>query len=445
MTLVEPEMSEHDDVDSLIDSPERAVAPLGPAGSNPPGRAHGWRSLLAGALGYLALSVALWWNVWSTHPTSVTTCGCGDSSLFTWFLEWPAYALSHGLNPLYSTHLFHPSGVNLLSNTAEIGFGIVLAPVTWAFGPIATLNVALTLSPALSALTMYALLRRWVSWSPAAFVGGLLYGFSPFVIVSLTDAHLMLGMAAVPPLTVLCLDELLARQRWRWWVTGLAIGVLALVQFSVGSELLVMTVIAAAIGACLVGAYAAVVDRDVLVARASYAFRATGAAVASSLLLLAWPAWFALAGPAHLSGNVWGSSLLSYGGNSFRFFVHPMAPSDKVTALTRHVGGYQAPSLSGQYFGIGLLAVLGLGLVIWRRDRRLWLLASVGVVYTLLSLGLSLHGWTLWRLFVRAPLMENVIPSRFVLFTYLCAAAMLGIIVDQVRKANAGRPPRRGR
>ena len=116
---------------------------------------RGWRSLLAGALGYLALSVALWWQVWSTHPTAVTTCGCGDTSLFTWFLEWPAYALSHGMDPLYSTHLFHPGGINLLSNTAEVGFGILLAPVTWAFGPVATLNVALTLSPALSGLAMY--------------------------------------------------------------------------------------------------------------------------------------------------------------------------------------------------------------------------------------------------------------------------------------------------
>jgi hypothetical protein len=439
MTLVEPGMSECEESDGPIASPHGAVAPISVAGSDPPGRVHGWRSLLVGALGYLALSVALWWNVWSTHPTSVTTCGCGDSSLFTWFIEWPAYALSHGLNPFYSSYLFHPGGVNLLSNTAEVGFGIVLAPVTWTVGPIATLNVALTLSPVMSALTMFVLLRRWVSWSPAAFVGGLLYGFSPFVIVSLTDAHLMLGMAAVPPLIVLCLDEVLVRQRWRWWVTGLAVGLLALVQFSVGTELLVLSAIAAAIGACLVVAHAAVFDRDVLVARAPYALRATGAAVTSSLLVLAWPVWFALAGPAHLSGNVWGSSLLSYGGNSFRFFVHPMAPLDTVTALTHHVGGYQAPSLSGQYFGIGLLAVLAAGLVIWRRDRRLWLLASVGVVCTLLSLGLLLHGWTLWRLFVRAPLMENVIPSRFVLFTYLCAAAMLGITVDHVHRATAGR------
>ena len=406
------------------------------------GPVRGWRSLTTGALGYLALSVALWWQVWSTHPTAVTTCGCGDTSLFTWFLEWPAYALAHGTNPLYSTHLFHPGGINLLSNTAEVGLGIVLAPVTWAFGPIATLNVALTLSPALSGLAMYVLLRRWVSWAPAAFVGGLLYGFSPFVVVSLTDAHLMLGMAAVPPLLVLCLDELLVRQRWRWWVTGLAVGGLAFVQFFLGTELLVLTLIMAAIGALVLVATAAVFRRDALVARWPYALRAGATAAASSVVLLAWPAWFALDGPAHLSGSIWGSTLLSYGGTTFGYFVHPMAASAKVTALTHQVGGYQAPSLSGQYLGIGLVAVLALGLIIWHRDLRLWFLAAVGLVGALFSVGLAFHSWTLWRLLVRAPLMENVVPSRFVLFVYLCGAAMLAIVIDHVWRSLAGRPPR---
>ena len=113
----------------------------------------------------------------------------------------------------YSTAMHYPGGVNLLANTSVVAIGLLLAPVTWLFGPIATLNVALTLAPALSALSMYVLLRRWVAWAPAAFVGGLLYGFSPFILVTLTDAHLMLGMAVVPPLVVACLDELLFRQR----------------------------------------------------------------------------------------------------------------------------------------------------------------------------------------------------------------------------------------
>ncbi len=417
--------------DSEMDAAEGAdTSVTTPAG-------HGWKSLVAGAAGYLVLSVALWWNVWSNHPTSTTTCGCGDTSLFTWFLEWPAYAMTHGLNPLYSTYLFHPAGINLLSNTAEVGLGIVLAPVTWAFGPIATLNVALTLSPFLSGLAMYVLLRRWVSWSPAAFVGGLLYGFSPFVVVSLTDSHLMLGFAAVPPLLVLCLDELFVRQRWRPWVTGLAIGALALVQLSVGTETLVILVIAAAAASILVVAWG-LAQRELRQARAAYALRALVASVVSSVVLLAYPAWFALAGPARLSGDVWGTNgSLSYGGNSLGLFLHPMAPSAKITALTRQLGGYQGVTLSEQYLGYGLVGVLVVGLVLWHRDLRLWLFGAVGVLATFLSLGLSFHGWTLWRLVVRAPLMSNVIPSRFGLVVYLCAAVMLAVICDHTYRAVA--------
>ena len=441
MTLIDREVGEGGEGPPEVDVRAVGDEPIGPAGTSRPGPVLGWRSLLAGGLGYLTLSVALWWNVWSSHPTSVTTCGCGDTSLFTWFLEWPAYALSHGINPLYSTYLFHPGGVNLLSNTAEVGLGIALAPVTWLFGPIATLNVALTLSPALSAFTMYVLLRRWVSWAPAAFVGGFLYGFSPFVVISLTDAHLMLGMAAMPPLFVLCLDELLRRQRWRWWVTGLVIGVVGLVQFLVGTEVFVIMLIAAVLGTALV-VLAGVFRWDVLVARARYGLRGALAAAVSSAVLLAYPAWFALAGPAHLSGAVWGSGAkLSYGGNNLRLFVHQMAPSADATALTHRYGGYQAPTLSGQYLGIGLLAVLVVGLLVWHRDLKLWLFAAVGTASAFLSLGLGFHGWTLWRLVVDFPLMGNVIPSRFGVVVYLCAAVMLGLVVDHAFRTVAGRGP----
>ena len=440
MTVVEPDVSGA----GGDTGPESLVTDRRAGRSDGSGSAHvrGWRSLAGGGIAYLALSIALWWNVWSTHPSTVTTCGCGDTSLFTWFLAWPAHAIAHGMNPLYSADLFHPGGVNLLSNTAEVGLGILLAPVTWAFGPIATLNVALTLSPALSAFTCYLLLRRWVSWSPAAFIAGLLYGFSPFILIGLTDAHLMLGMAALPPVLALCLDEMLVRQRWRWWTTGLVIGLVALAQFSVGTEVLVIMVIAAAVGTVLVVCAAALFRRDIVAAKAPYALRAAGAAIVSSGILLAYPAWFALAGPAHLSGDVWGpSGLLAYGGNTFGRFVHPAAAELRITMLTHQFGGYQAPTLSSQYLGVGLLGVLVIGLVVFHRDLKLWLFAGVGVVCTLFSLGLSYHGWTPWRLVAWAPQMNNLIPSRFGLIVYLCSGVMLGLVVDHAYRAVVGRPP----
>ena len=76
----------------------------------------------------------LWWGVWSTHPSTTTTCGCGDAARFLWFFEWPAYALTHGHSPLYSTWLFHPTGINLLNDTSVLALGVVLTPVTWRSG-----------------------------------------------------------------------------------------------------------------------------------------------------------------------------------------------------------------------------------------------------------------------------------------------------------------------
>jgi hypothetical protein len=378
------------------------------------------------------LAVLLWWNVWTSHPTSTTTCGCGDSSLFTWFLDWPAYALSHGLNPLYSTAMFHPGGINLLSNTAEVGFGVVLAPITWLFGPVATLNVALTLSPALSALAMFILLRRWVSWTPAAFMGGLFYGFSPFVLISLTDAHLMIGAAFIPPLVVASLDEIVLRQRRRPVVTGVVLGLLVVVQFFVGTEVLIIMVIAVGFGVVVLVAYGLVRHLDVVRAHLRHAVVATCSAVATAGILLAYPVWFVFAGPAHLSGNIWDSQLISYGGANLRGYFLPEPASAGVLRLGLRWGGYQAPTLSGQYFGLGLVVVLAAGIILWRRDRRLWFFGAVSVFSVLLSFGLGLHNWSLWRLFVRFPLMENVIPSRFLLVTYLAAAVMLGVVIDHV-------------
>ncbi len=410
-----------------------------------PPRSGGGRAIAVSGALYLLLAVLLWWHVWSSHPTSVTTCGCGDSSLFTWFLAWPAHAISHGLNPLYSTALFHPSGVNLLANTAEVGFGIVLAPVTWVFGPVATLNVALTLSPALSALAMFVLLRRWCAWGPAAFVGGLLYGFSPFVLIALTDAHLMLSAAFVPPLVVACLDELLVRQQHRAVASGLTLGALVAVQFFVGTEVLVITVIAAAIGVALVVLYGVLAHRQAVEARRRHAVVGLAAAAVTSVVLLAYPVWFALDGPARLAGRIWGTPLVSYGGTNIVGYLFPQAPSEAVTQLGHRYGGYQAPTLSGQYLGLGVVVVLVLGGVLWRRDRRLWLFAAIGLVSVPLSFGLHLHSWTPWRLFVRLPLMENVIPSRFLVVTYLAVAVMLGLIVDHVHTAalrgRTGDPP----
>ncbi len=388
------------------------------------------------AAAYLGLALVVWWNVWSSHPSTVTTCGCGDTSLFTWFLEWPAYALAHGLDPLYATTLFHPGGVNLLANTGVVAIGFVLAPVTWMFGPVASLNVALTLAPALSSLAAFVLLRRWVMWAPAAFAGGLLYGFSPFVLTGLTDSHLMIGMAAVPPLVVLALDELLIRQRRRPGRVGVVLGLLLAVQFFVGTEVLVITVAFAAFGCALVAATGAVRHRshlDAIRPRVRHAALGLAAAAAVAGALLSYPTWFALAGPAHPSGLIWPGAHLSYGGMPFADYVRSSRPDPALAAFAHRVGGYQGPTYFGPAVGWGVVVVAVGGLAAFPRDRRLWLFGTVGVVAVVLARGSELHGWTPWRLFAGLPLVENVIPSRLLVVVDLAAAVMVAVTVDHAR------------
>lgn len=387
-----------------------------------------------GGLLYLVVSVVVWWNVWA-HPSSTTTCACGDPGLFMWFLAWPAHAMANGLDPLHSSAVFPPEGMNLLANTGVLAVGVVLAPVTWLFGPVTTLNVAMTASPVLSAMAMFVLLRRWVGWSPAAWFGGLLYGFSPFALTNLAAGHIMLGLQVVPPLIVLCLDELLVRQSRRPVATGVALGILIGVQFFIGTEMLVITSIGVIVGLALFVIHAAWNDRARLRQRAHVAAVGLLAGALTAIVLLAYPLWYALDGPAHLSGPIWPGLDLSSEVTLLKDYVVP--PSANISSLfgssLNHLtGGYQGPVLSAQFLGIGAVIVALVGLVVWRGDRRLWLFAAVGITSVVLSRGaFSAEAKSL-------PLLQDIVPQRIVSVTVFAAAVMLGLVVDHTYQAVEG-------
>ena len=381
---------------------------------------------MAGGL-YLALAVLIWAHVWTGHPSAVATCGCGDTSATLWFSFWPSYALSHGLNPLFSTAMGYPTGVSLIF----AAFGIPLAPLSWLFGTVASLNVAFTVFPVVSALSMFALVRRWVSWMPAAFISGLFYGFSPFVLNNLTSGHVDLAFLAIPPLAVLCLDELVIRQRRSPLPFGIVLGALLSLQFLAGAEILVLLLLECAMGLVLIVIDVARRDPMALRAHAHHAVVGGIAAAVTGFVLLAYPVWLVLAGPAHYSGSIHpGLRLSAFGGSLERFFVppEPLVHGAFSSVFFRIVGGYQGPVLSAQYFGLGVLVVCVAGVLVWRRQRLLWLFGLL----TLASMFLTVaSGQWLGSL----PIFKNVVPGHFVIFAYLTVAVLVGVIVD-----NTGAP-----
>jgi len=60
--------------------------------------------------------------------------------------------------------------------------GVAMWPFTSSLGPIFSYNLLVTLALALSAWCAFLAVRRYVESPVAAALGGLLYGFSPYMV-----------------------------------------------------------------------------------------------------------------------------------------------------------------------------------------------------------------------------------------------------------------------
>jgi hypothetical protein len=413
---------------------------------------------------YLALAVFLWWNVWTGgHPDSTMVCACGDPGSFAWFMAWPGYAISHGHGLFLATTVHVPAGMNMLDNTSVLALAVPLTPVTWLFGPVAALNVALTLAPAMSAMSAYASLRRALRVGrAAAFLGGLAFGFSPFVLRNEAVNHLQFTFLALLPLIFWCCYELVVARSGTWRRWGGALGLLVAAQFFVGVEMLtiaMLTTAAALILACaaaLAGRLAARRKADPARAvslspglgrkRARIGFAVRGFALGAGIagVLLAYPLWYALAGPQHIQGPDW--PRLHANGLASMLFPLPLTPVERYGLP---ITGYPGPpgQLDG-YLGIPALAVLILAVVLVRRP-----LPKLGAMLTVIAAWLSLGTaseplakggepawlWLPWLLFARIPELDKLNPANFTVVPVWFIAVAAALLVDWLWPAR-GRP-----
>ncbi len=394
---------------------------------------------------YLVLAVALFWPVWSSHPTTVSEVG-GDQFATMWFLEWAPHALLHGLNPFFSGYVNHPFGVNLLTNTSVLLLGWLATPITLVWGPIASFNVLITLALPASATAGYFFARRWVAWGPAAFVAGLLYGFSPYEIAQ-SAGHLNLTFMVFPPLVFLVLHELAVRQRGRAGRWGVVLGLLVTAQFFVSSEVLASTIVIGVVALVV----AALFGRRQVRRRVRYFVVGAAWAAGTAAVLLAYPLWFALRGPGSIRGAI---QLVPQGYRAD--LLGPLVP-DSLQRLAPHhlasVADHFANSVTenGSYLGITLLAILAVGTVVWWRESVVVRVAAItGMVAFVISLGAGLvvkanppgsaSGFPLpERIFTKLPVLANTIPVRYSVYTVLFAALLLAVILDRIHATLARR------
>jgi hypothetical protein len=352
-----------------------------------------------------------------------------------WLLAWVPYSISHLMNPLFTNFLIYPQGANLMWTLIPIVPGTLLSPLMAWFGPVVTYNVVMTLALATSAWCAYIAIYALVGDRVGAVLGGLIFGFSPYMLAH-SLGHPNLVIAFTPPLALLILAELFVWQRRPAWQGGLALGLLAVVQLLTTPEILFTTAFVGAMGTVIL---VAIKPREI---GSRFRHALSGLAVATIIFvpLAALPLAFLFFGPQHVHGvvrqqDIFVTDLLNFAVPTPVMLLVPSALASLSDAWTGGIAEANA------YIGVPLIAILGFIAIRWRSYLIVLWSAILGAAITLLSLGPHLHlGGTIhfhiplpWLMLQKLPLFDNVLPARLMLFFYLCAGIAIAVLARELR------------
>jgi hypothetical protein len=405
---------------------------------------------------YGLLAVGLFAATWA-HPFSQVIGDGPDPPVFIWYLRWVPFALSHGLNPLFTNYVDFPGGINLMWQTSVPLLGLLLAPVTLTLGPVFAYNLLMTASMALAAWCAFLAFRRHVQRPWAAALGGLLFGFSPYMLAQ-SLGHPHVGVVFICPLMLIAFEEAVLRQHRSPWRLGAMVGALAAAQLLISEELLLTQVLLACMAlAILVG-----LRPDQVRIRAAYALKVLGVAAGILTLVAVWPLSMQFFGPQAVHGTLAASNVFvtDVAGLVLPTSLQAVAPA-ALTAVTDRFSGSQYEA--GAFLGLPLLILLGLAVARWWRAPVVQVASMLALLAAALSLGVTLHLGGLatgvpagllavaflvvlrtrvgrltpvifglvWAGLATVPLLHNVVPSRLMLYVFLFAGLLLAVLVDR--------------
>ncbi len=407
--------------------------PLAGTAGDVPVRGHaGWREVLVVGLLMLGAAIAFFHGAW-VHPSSNQIGPGGDADEYAWFLAWVPYAIGHGLDPLISTYVNAPHGINLMWNTSALLPAFVASPFTVVFDAAFSYNLLMTTAPALTGLFCYIAFRRWASVVPAL-TGALVSAFSPYLF-SQAYGHLAQTILVSAPLLLIVLDRLLVVQRAPAWKDGLALGLVVWAQLLTGEEVLSMEVLTAIVATVVIVA----LRRQDVVTRWRHAAHGLVVAAVSAGALSSPFLAVQFLGPYQVQNahppNVFVTDL-------FNFFV-PTAVTKIVPGAAATVASTFTGNVSeqGGYIGVPMLLFLLAALVMARRRTVAWVAAVTGAATALLSMGPTLH----WKGHVshlllpyyvleRLPLFHNLLADRFASMTTIMMGLLLALGCEELRR-----------
>jgi hypothetical protein len=397
-----------------------------------------WFQTIIAVLAFCILAYIAHWPIYPGDPNRLPICNCLDPTQSVWFLRWVPYAISHGLNPFFSNWINYPIGTNLAQNTIMPILGILSAPLTLFISPVASFNFLAWLALVLSASSMYYVVLKLMGNRLAAFVAGILYGFSPYM-VGQDQAHIMLSFVPIPPLIIYSVWKLLNNQGRQTIKLGIILAIEVIVQFLISPEVLAITFILITIGIFILTiTHMKLVNKK----RLSYIAKGAGITVIISIIFLSYPIWYMSSGSEHFSGTNFPVN------NSYRSDVIGLV----VPTLNEHfvpskfhkyasqtaLGDYQE---IGDYIGPFLLLIMLISVIRWRRNLWLSFTAILALCSWILSMGPHLiyngHVSSIplpFDILSKLTFIQDILPSRFSLVEWLSISLFIALCIVELGK-----------
>ena len=344
--------------------------------------ARSWVKELAVLAAFLAAGVAATWPL----PSYITgrLPLSRDVSIYVWNLWWVAHQIAHLHNPWSTSYLAAPVGLQLGYHTLTPLLGVVMAPITLAFGPSGAYNLLNILLPGLACYAMYRAARLWLPTRTGAIAAGAFFGLSAMLTYQVWY-HLNISYgAALLPVTL----EATVRLRRKPTIGQAAIlGVVLGASVLVNPETAVMALILAALA--LIPWLAASRATATLLNRlkAMAAAGAVAIVVASPQLLAIYSEARAgtTATPSTLGYTHWVGNLPSL------FAPSPRLANYGLTGGLGHIYTSQTRLETMNTFGLVLSVFAVLGLIASWRRLNAWLLALLWLGGAALALGPTVY------------------------------------------------------
>ena len=170
---------------------------------------------------YLAAGVAVTWPraTWLADGKLPAT---RDGGSYVWGFWWMARQVEHLADPWFTRFIAAPPGAELGYHALMPLEGVVMMPVTLAFGPSASYNVLSIALPGLLCYAMYRAALLWLRTQAGAIAAGAFFGLSTMLT---WQSWYLLNIAAGALFLPLTLEAALRLRRHPGWRQAVILGI----------------------------------------------------------------------------------------------------------------------------------------------------------------------------------------------------------------------------